>query len=346
MSATSRNPGNWHWTSKDCRPWTKSYFSKELIVSAKKNGVSASITKLTECTGDVDVSMRKGKIITIFDLKIVLEFNGKLANGADVSGTITIPEVAYDTDEYVFEIEVFSETKENCIIKTFIRSELVPEIKKRLLRLGEVLIETHGKDVLLSVDKGLTPKPSEPIVDHEAPRNGIDGVDSANNAKLGSKKVGKCSIINTVSISDNIEFQAPVSELYTTFIDPHRLKAWTRSLPIIDPQVEGRFSLFGGNVQGVFLELVESKKIVQKWRLETWPKDHYAELSLIFDQNMAGTVLRMKMDHVPVDQEEVVKSNFQEYYVKPIKTTFGCALRYSFNLVYNILTKFRYGSVL
>lgn len=65
-----------HWTSKDCRPWTKSYFAKELIVSAEKNGIFASITKLTDCTGDVDVSMRKGKIITIYDLKIVLEFNG------------------------------------------------------------------------------------------------------------------------------------------------------------------------------------------------------------------------------------------------------------------------------
>ncbi|CCJ30899.1 unnamed protein product [Pneumocystis jirovecii] len=322
MSATSRNPGNWHWTSKDCRPWTKSYFAKELIVSAEKNGIFASITKLTDCTGDVDVSMRKGKIITIYDLKIVLEFNGRLVDGTDVSGSITIPEVAYDTDQYVFEIEVFSETKENQIIKEFIKSELVPQIEERLSLLGEVLIETHGKDVLLSVDKGVTPKPSEPIVDHSVSRNGVNTTKAVYGTESASR-IGNHSIINTVLISDNIDFQAPVSELYNTFIDFSRVKTWTRSSPHIDPKVGGKFSLFGGNVQGEFLKLIEPKEITQLWRLGTWPEGHYAKLILIFDQGMTGTTLRMKMEGVPVDQEDVVKSNFEEYYVKPIKTAFG-----------------------
>ena len=69
--------------------------------------------------GDVDVSQRKGKVITLFDVKLVLDFEGKeivesscplidptagsTAEEEDASGTITIPEVAHDTteDEYV-----------------------------------------------------------------------------------------------------------------------------------------------------------------------------------------------------------------------------------------------------
>ncbi|KAG5517926.1 hypothetical protein PMAC_000381 [Pneumocystis sp. 'macacae'] len=271
MSATSRNPGNWHWTSKDCRPWTKSYFAKELIVSAEKNGIFASITKLTECTGDVDVSMRKGKIITIYDLKIVLEFNGKLVDGTDVSGTITVPEVAYDSDDYIFEIEVFSETKENRIIKEFIKLELAPQIKERLSLLGEALIETHGKDVLLSVDKGVTPKPSESIMDCSVSQNGVN-VTKTTRSVESTSKIGNRSIINTVSISNNIDFQAPASELYNTFIDCSRIKAWTRSPPDIDARVGGKFSFFGGNIQGEFLKLVEHKEVTQSWRLGTWPE--------------------------------------------------------------------------
>jgi len=72
--------------------------------------------------GDADVSQRKGKVITIFDLKLQLEYIGKVpakreekdgedgeeanqeGDTKDVSGTITIPEVAHDTeeDEYVY----------------------------------------------------------------------------------------------------------------------------------------------------------------------------------------------------------------------------------------------------
>lgn len=323
MSAMSRNPGNWHWTSKDCRPWTKEYFSKELIISKEKNGFLVSIIKLTECEGDVDISMRKGKIITIFDLKISLEFSGKLPNGMDVFGSIIIPEVAHDIDDYTFEIEIFSETKENQIIKNFIKSEITPEIKKRLKLLGNALIEAHGKDVLLSVDKNVPSKPSIPIACHTISQNGLNSNGVTNNIKSVEKNEKKTSIINTIMITDNIDFQASASELYITFIDHSRLKAWTGSLPVVDPKVGGKFSLFGGNVQGEFIELVESQKITQKWRLMIWPQDHYAVLSLTFDQHTNGTMLRMKMSDVPVGQEDVVKSNFLEYYIKPIKTIFG-----------------------
>jgi Activator of Hsp90 ATPase, N-terminal len=53
--------------------------------------------------GDVDVSQRKGKVITLFDVKLQLEYSGETAEKEEVTGTITIPEVAHDTeeDEYV-----------------------------------------------------------------------------------------------------------------------------------------------------------------------------------------------------------------------------------------------------
>lgn len=323
MSSTSRNPGNWHWTNKDCFPWTKSYLSEKLIVSVEKNGMMVSIVKLTSCSGDVDVAMRKGKIITIFDLEISLEFNGKIPGEIDVSGSITIPEVSHDNEDYVFNIEIFSETKENQIIKSFIKSNVVPELEKQLKLLGKALIDAHGKDVLLSVDKNTAPKPSTSVASLPDSQNGIQASSLAGNTGMEAKTKGKCSIINTAEISENIDFQASTSQLYSVFIDHSRLKIWTRSTPEVDPKVGGKFSFFGGNVQGEFLELVESKLIIQKWRLKTWPEGHYAKLKLIFDQSFDGTLLRMKMSDIPVGQEEVVKCNFQEYYIKPIKTVFG-----------------------
>src|ERR1700744_5356400 len=114
------NPNNWHWVNKDVREWTKDWLSEELVglKASKEDGTSAEVSKILNMDGDVDVSQRKGKVITIFDVRLQLEFTGKVPVKAeksededasqegdtkDVSGTITVPEVAHDTeeDEYV-----------------------------------------------------------------------------------------------------------------------------------------------------------------------------------------------------------------------------------------------------
>lgn len=71
------NPNNWHWVSKDTSAWTREYLEKELIgLSAEENTTFAKITKILSMDGDVDVSQRKGKVITLFDIKLQLEYEG------------------------------------------------------------------------------------------------------------------------------------------------------------------------------------------------------------------------------------------------------------------------------
>lgn len=71
------NPNNWHWVNKDVSPWAKNYLEQTLTgISAEENGVTAKISKLVSMDGDVDVSQRKGKVITLFDVKLQLDFEG------------------------------------------------------------------------------------------------------------------------------------------------------------------------------------------------------------------------------------------------------------------------------
>lgn len=51
-----------------------------------------------------------------------------------------------------------------------------------------------------------------------------------------------------------------------------------------------RFELFGGNINGEFIELVPNKKIVKSWRCNQWPAGHFSTVTL--------------------DLEEMVNSNF------------------------------------
>lgn len=87
------NPNNWHWVNKDVSPWAKEYLTKELLqISAEEDGVSANVDSLMSMDGDVDVSQRKGKVITIFDVKLKLEYKGtctlkkRASSAADMVG--------------------------------------------------------------------------------------------------------------------------------------------------------------------------------------------------------------------------------------------------------------------
>ncbi len=69
---------------------------------------------------------------------------------------------------------------------------------------------------------------------------------------------------------------------------------------------------------------------MQSWRLDQWPKGHFSKLQIEFDQNDVDsvTVMRVTWSGVPIGQEEVTKRNWDEYYVRSIKKTFGYVLAF------------------
>ena len=57
--------------------WAKDYFGKELVdVSVEHDGTTVKTDTLTDCKGDVDLSQRKGKLITIYDVALTIEYSG------------------------------------------------------------------------------------------------------------------------------------------------------------------------------------------------------------------------------------------------------------------------------
>lgn len=318
------NPNNWHWVNKDVSAWAKQWFEDNLTtIEAEDGDVTAKIGKVVSMDGDVDVSQRKGKVITIFDVKLVLEFTGT-APGVDgeVSGTITIPEIAHDTeeDEFVFDIDMYSESKEKLAVKDIIRSKLVPQMRTEFLKLSGALIAEHGKDIQHAPG-------SNPSSGFSTPKYHPPTGTASKSAPSTTAQSTKTSIVNTSTVTVQDEFRTTAAEMFQTFTDPQRLAAFTRAPPkkFEGAQKGGKFELFDGNVSGEFLELEEPTKIVQSWRLNQWPAGHYSKLQIEFDQNDVDgvTAMRVTWSGVPVGQEEVTKQNWGEYYVRSIKKTFG-----------------------
>jgi len=73
------NPNNWHWVNKDASVWAKEYLEENIKgIKAEENGVTAKLDKLISMDGDCDVNQRKGKVITIYDVKLVIDYSGRL----------------------------------------------------------------------------------------------------------------------------------------------------------------------------------------------------------------------------------------------------------------------------
>lgn len=77
------NPNNWHWVDKDVTTWTKGWFEKNLLtLEAEEGDVKTKISKVQSLDGEVQISQRRGKLITLYDVKLVLEYSGLSAPGS------------------------------------------------------------------------------------------------------------------------------------------------------------------------------------------------------------------------------------------------------------------------
>lgn len=335
------NPNNWHWVDKNCLSWAKTYFADSLVgTSASTDSQSAEVNKVTSVEGDVVISQRKGKIISLFDVKVVLGFEGKVGD-TEAKGSITVPEVAYDTekDEYQFEISVFSENSQNTAIKEIVRQKIVPQLRTKLAQFGKDLLTTHGQDIQVSADKvtsqftkanqeqsvkGSTEKTKSssptPSAASKTPAT------SSTSAAASSSNSANVPKYNTTTMHFEPEFNTSAEQLYITLLEKNRIGAWTRSNPDFpgDIMAEGtEFNLFGGGVSGKITKLVPNQTIVQQWRLKDWKQGHYATLTIDFHQGDSETKLDVLFKGIPIGQEEVVQGNFEDYYVRSIKLTFG-----------------------
>lgn len=202
------------------------------------------------------------------------------------------------------------------------RTKLVVELRKALSGLTPALIAEHGKDLQHAPGEDPSSKFTKASVHPQAKAD----TPAAQAQSSTTSKTGKVAV-NTTTVTASDEFRTTAGELYNTFTDPQRITAFTRGAPrqFEGAKVGGKFAIFDGNVTGEFVTLNEPKQIVQKWRLAQWPEGHFSSQEINFDQNDVDGVTQMRVSWsgVPVGQEDVTKQNWDMYYVRSIKQTFG-----------------------
>lgn len=338
------NPNNWHWVDKNCIDWSKTYFHEKLVgLSAQETNVSVSVSTVSSVEGDVEVCQRKGKVISLFDLRIIAAIEGT-ANDKSFKGSITIPELAYDTeeDEIQFDVSVYNEDLDTEKGRLLAKKELVPQLRKILLKFGHDLIATNSSDIQLDSDKvssvftkanqassstGGTGEPKR-AAESEKKAAAPTGNVAKSPSTSASPSTSGTSVprYNTSTLHLEPVFNTTAEQLYITLLDSNRISAWSRSSPqmeLFPPKENSEFRLFGGSISGKFTKLVPNEHITQLWRLEDWKAGHYAQLDIQLKQGAGETLMVVKWTGIPVGEEDRVRGNFEDYYVRLIKITFG-----------------------
>jgi len=87
----------------------------------------------------------------------------------------------------------------------------------------------------------------------------------------------------------------------------------------ISRDVGGAFSIFGGHIVGLQLELVPNQRIVQAWRVVDWKPGDYSIAR--FDLREQGRQTKVVFDHrgFPQGAAEHLASGWEEHYWEPLR---------------------------
>jgi activator of HSP90 ATPase len=100
----------------------------------------------------------------------------------------------------------------------------------------------------------------------------------------------------SITIHQEIDFTVSPQRLYEALLDTKQFAAFSGRPAEIDRTAGGAFSLFGGHIIGRNLELVPNQRIVQAWRVVTWPEGAYSIAR--FELKAQGSGTRLVFDHI------------------------------------------------
>jgi activator of HSP90 ATPase len=126
----------------------------------------------------------------------------------------------------------------------------------------------------------------------------------------------------SITIHQEVDLNASPQRVYQALLDPKQFASFSGRPAEIDPAVGGTFSLFKGHIIGRNLELVPNQRIVQAWRVVTWPDGAYSIAR--FELKLQGSGTRIIFDHIgyPSGLHDHLAEGWQENYWSTLKKYF------------------------
>eukprot|EP01126_Amoeba_proteus_P037693 TRINITY_DN38_c0_g1_i11.p1 TRINITY_DN38_c0_g1~~TRINITY_DN38_c0_g1_i11.p1 ORF type:complete len:252 (-),score=34.10 TRINITY_DN38_c0_g1_i11:183-938(-) len=207
------------------------------------------------------------------------------------------------------------ESSENAPVRDLLRkelSEVLRPIVQKVMDRAKESINIQSPVVVhrvITTDSPVVLKSSSSSLSSSSKQSTIE---SSNSSTCGTK-----------SLKQIVVFEVPPPPLFESFIDERRVSAYTQGPAKISPQPGGSFEMFGGAVSGQILSIETNSKLVQKWRFNTWPKDHYSEVTMEFLDQGGRTQITLLQTGIPSQDFDRTKSGWEEFFWRRIKGLFG-----------------------
>jgi activator of HSP90 ATPase len=125
--------------------------------------------------------------------------------------------------------------------------------------------------------------------------------------------------MHTKTIRQSVTFKASPHDVYEALMDSKKHSEFTGFKVSISRKIGGKFSVYGGNIEGVNLVLVPHQKIVQSWRYSDWPKGHYSKATFSLKEISSGTRLTFTQPGVPEEFYNDIGQGWRDYYWEPMR---------------------------
>lgn len=317
------NVNNWHWTEKNAAAWSKKKLESllvGLVIDDEKVG-RGEVTKIDKCDGDASANNRKAKLIFFYEWDLRFEWKGTL-NGSDVdhNGTVEVPNLSDENDESDLDIsvQIKSTGAGTEVMKEMMRKKGAEVIRKKLGEYVTSLKTEFTTGMILPSQKqaGGGANSTKTTATKTQFNNAANNLSRMEKLDLGVK-------VATLTHKDTQQFKCTAQELYNTLTVGEMVQAFTGGPARIAAEKNGAFSLLGGNISGTFQELSPPGRLVQQWRLKSWPEGHHSTVTITLDQKDDCTELSLEQTEVPDSELERTRQGWQRYYWDAIRRTFG-----------------------
>lgn len=124
------------------------------------------------------------------------------------------------------------------------------------------------------------------------------------------------------TIRQSVTFGASAHDVYEALMDSDKHSRFTGGKAVISRETGGKFSAFDGYSEGVNIELVPDRKIVQTWRAADWPEGHYSRVTISLTEAEGRTHLAFTQTGVPEGQYDDISEGWKDYYWAPMQEMF------------------------
>ncbi|MCK6578808.1 MAG: SRPBCC domain-containing protein [Anaerolineae bacterium] len=123
------------------------------------------------------------------------------------------------------------------------------------------------------------------------------------------------------AIIKRLTVRAPIEEVWAALTDPEDVSAWMADSAVtLDLRVGGRYSLFGGETTGIFVEIEAPTILEYTWRQNTWDPA-WADSRVRWELSGDRRRTRLLLTHTdfPNDEERSsLEEAWEEYWLEPM----------------------------